>query len=78
MLHQDIRFPDLLELKNQTKLPLCWKQYIKMVACSNIPKYFNVIMVQSLKMKWQSSLENTTLIFEKQQQNTSTPMKPLW
>ena len=41
-----------LRPKNQAKLHLCWKQQIiKRVLYSNIPKYFNVIMVQSLKMK---------------------------
>ena len=33
--------------------------------------YFNVIMVQSLKMKRQNYLKNILLIFEEQQQNTS-------
>ena len=30
-LHQDIKSPNPLELKNQAKLHLCWKQSIKMV-----------------------------------------------
>ena len=67
-----------LRSKNQAKLHLCWKQYIKREACSNIPDYFNVIMVQSLKMKWQSCLKNTTLMFKEQQRNTSIPIRPLW
>ena len=35
MLHQDIKSPDPLGLKNQAKLHLCWKQSIKKVVCSN-------------------------------------------
>ena len=51
MLHQDIRSPDRLELKNQAKLRLRWKQSIKRVVCLNTQRYFNVIMVQSFNMK---------------------------
>ena len=78
MLHQDTRFPGPLESKNQVKLYLYWKQSIKRVACSNILRYFNVIMGLSLKMKWQNYLKNTTLILEEQQQNTSIPIRSLW
>ena len=78
MLHQDIKSPDLLRPKNQVKLHLCWKQSIKKVAFSNMPKYFNVIMVQSLKIKCQSCLKNTMFIFEEQQQNTSILIWSLW
>ena len=35
MLHQDIKSPGPLRLKNQAKLHLCWKQSIKKVVCSN-------------------------------------------
>ena len=31
MLHQDIKSPDLLRLKNQAKLHLCWKQSIRRI-----------------------------------------------
>ena len=44
MVHQDTRSPGSLELKNQAKLHLRWKQSIKRVVCLNIAKYFNVIM----------------------------------
>ena len=40
-----------LELKNQGKLHLCWKQSIKREACLNILRYFIVIKGLSLKMK---------------------------
>ena len=40
MFHQDTRSPGPLELKNQAKLQLCWKQSIKRVACLIIPRYF--------------------------------------
>ena len=66
----DIRSPDPLEPKNQVKLHLCWKQSIKRVVCSNILTEF--------KNKVTKLLENTTLIFEEQQQNISTPIRPLW
>ena len=33
MLHQDIKLPDPLGLKNEAKLYLSWKQYLKRVAC---------------------------------------------
>ena len=77
MLHQDIKSPDDLRPKNQAKLHLCWKQSIKKMVPSNIPKYFNVIMVKRLKMKWQSCFKNTALILEEQQQNTRTLIQPL-
>ena len=51
MLHQDIKSPGPLGLKNQAKLYLSWKQSVKRVACLNIPRYFNVIMDQGLRMK---------------------------
>ena len=51
MLHQDKKSPGPLELKNQARLHLCWKQSIKRVACLNSPRYFNVIMGLSLKTK---------------------------
>ena len=36
MLYQDTRLRGPLELKNQAKLHLCWKQYIKRVfQCDN-------------------------------------------
>ena len=57
MLHQDTRSPGPTELKNQAKLHLCYKQSIKRVACLNIPRYFNLIMGLSLKVKWQKFLE---------------------
>ena len=40
-----------LKTKNQAKMRFCWKQSIKNVVCLNTQRYFNVIMVQSLKMK---------------------------
>ena len=42
MLHQDIKLPERLELRNQAKLHLFWKESIKRTACLNIPRYFNV------------------------------------
>ena len=51
MLHQDIKSPGHLGPKNQVKLHFFWKQSVKWVACLNIPKYFNVMMGLSLKMK---------------------------
>ena len=51
MLHQDTKSPGPLGPKNQAKLHLCWKQSIKRVACLNIPRYFNLIIALSLKMK---------------------------
>ena len=41
------------------------------VAILNIPRYFNVIMAVSLKVRWQSCLKNTMLIFEERQQKTA-------
>ena len=74
MLHQDTRWPGPLDLKNEAKLHLCWKQSIKRVACLNISRYFIVIMGLSLEMMWQSWLKNTMLIFEGQQRNASIPI----
>ena len=51
MLHQGIKSPDPLGLKNQVRLHLCWKQSIKRVACLNILRGLNAIMGQNLKMK---------------------------
>ena len=66
-------------LEPKSKLHLCLKKkYIRRVVCSNTPKYFHVIMGQSLKKKKQSCLKNTMLIFEQQQQNTSILIRPLW
>ena len=47
MLHQDIKSPGPLELKNQARLHLCWKQSIKRVVCLSTQRCFNVIMDQS-------------------------------
>ena len=47
------------------------------VAILNIPRYFNVIMAVSLKVRWQSCLKNTMLIFEERQQKTSILIQPL-
>ena len=41
------------------------------MAILNIPRYFNVIMAVSLKVRWQSCLKNTMLIFEERQQKTA-------
>ena len=49
MLYQDIKSPGNKRIKNQAHL--CWKQSTKRVALLNIPRHFNVIMVQSLQMK---------------------------
>ena len=51
MLHQDIKSLDLLEPKNQARLYLCWKQFIKMVACLSTQRHFDAIMLLSLKVK---------------------------
>ena len=40
-----------LRLKNQVKLHLCWKQSIKRVVYSNIPRHSSVTMTLSLNMK---------------------------
>ena len=40
MLHQDIRSPNCLEPKNQAKLHLCWKQFIKKGGVFKYPKAF--------------------------------------
>ena len=50
-LHRDIKSPGRLRPKNQAKLHLCWKQSIKRVVRSNIPRFSKLIMVHSLKMK---------------------------
>ena len=57
MLHQDIKPPSPLGPKNQARLHLCLEQSIRDVALLNIPRYFNVIMGRSSKMKWQSCFE---------------------
>ena len=59
MLYQDIKSPGNKRIKNQAHL--CWKQSTKRVALLNIPRHFNVIMVQSLQMKWQSCLKNVDI-----------------
>ena len=51
MLHQDIKLPGPLGLKDQARLHLCWKQSIKRVACLSTQRRFNVIMGQNLKTK---------------------------
>ena len=48
---QEIKSPGSLKPKNQAKSYLCWKQSIKRVACSNVPRFSNVIMGPSLKVK---------------------------
>ena len=78
MLHQDVKSPAPSEPKNQAKLHFCCKQYIKKVAHLFIPRYFNMIICLSLKMKWQSCLKNAMLMFEWQQWNTSILIRPLW
>ena len=40
-----------LRSKNQASLHLCWNQSIRKVVCLNTPRYFNVIMGLSLKIK---------------------------
>ena len=40
-----------LRRKNQASLHLCWNQSIRRVVCLNTPRYFNVIMGLSLKIK---------------------------
>ena len=57
MLHQDIKSPNTLELKNQAKLHLYWKQSIKKVVRSNILKLCNVIIVLSLKLLEKHSVD---------------------
>ena len=51
MLHQDIKSPDSLGLKNQAKFHLSWKQSIKSVVFLSTQRRFNVTMDQSLKTK---------------------------
>ena len=72
------RYKVVRSLRKKKSLHLCWKQSIKSVACLNIQRHFNVIMGLSLKMKWQSCLKNTMLIFEERQRNTSILIRPLW
>ena len=51
MLHQDIKFPGHLGPKYQARLPLCWNKSIRRVVCLSTPRYLNVIMGLSLKVK---------------------------
>ena len=51
MLHQDIKFPGHLGPKNQARLHLCWNKSIRRVVCLSTPRYLNVIMGLSLKVK---------------------------
>ena len=67
----------LLWPRKQVRLHLCWRIYIKRLVGLNAKKYFNVIMILSLKTMWQTSLKNTMLTFEKQLQNISTLWRPL-
>ena len=57
MLHQDIKFPDPLGLRNQAKSHLSWKQSIKTVACLSTQRRFNAIMGQNLKNEVTKFLE---------------------
>ena len=67
-----------LRTKKSSKVALVLEAIYKWVGCLNIPKYFHVIMGLSLKMKWQSCLKNTMLMFEERQRKISILILLLW
>ena len=69
------KFARPLRTKKSSEVAFVLQQSIKRVASLSNQRRSNVIMDQSLKTKWQSCLKNTTLRFEEQQQNVSTPIQ---
>ena len=78
MLHQDLKSPGPLRLKNRARLHLYCKQSVRNVTRSNIPRPSKLITVLSSRARCRSCLKNIMLIFEEQQQNTSILIRLSW
>ena len=72
------KFARPLRTKKSSAVAFVLEAIFKKGGVFKYPRRLNVIMGVSLKMRWQSCLKNTMLIFEGQQQNTSIPIQPLW
>ena len=75
MLHQDIRSPGLLRLKNQAKLHLCWKQSIRRI---RYPRVFQCNNGAEFKRDLTKLLEKHNVDIRRATTKYKHTIQPLW